>query len=129
MDEFMDTALEAGGQLVEDYLAEQEADPEMAAALARARAKISSKVAQQSAGGLAALRLNAGLSQQQLAERIGAHQPSVARWERKPEQMTYSTIVLIAGALGVPEQAIFDAQRSRTVVVEAAATLVHHASA
>lgn len=116
VEEFMDPALELGGKLVDDYLAEQEADPEMAAALARARTRVGSKVAQQNSGGLVALRLSAGLSQQQLAERLGAHQPSIARWERKPEQMTYSTIVLMAKALGVPEQAIFDAQRGERTV-------------
>jgi DNA-binding transcriptional regulator YiaG len=34
--------------------------------------------------GLLALRMKAGLSQTELAQRMGTHQPSIARWERAP---------------------------------------------
>lgn len=113
IEELDDPALADGGMLLDDYLVEQQGDPEMAEALRRARVRIASQSAQHGASGLALLRLKAGLSQKQLAERLGTHQPNIARWERRPEQMTYSSITQLAEALGVNEQAIFDAQRVR----------------
>ena len=104
-----DPVLARGGVLVEDYMATQEAKPDMAAALVRARIRAGNAAVGQSGGGLSGLRLRAGLSQSQIAQRMKTHQPSIARWEKDPEQMTLPTIRQMAAALGVPEQALFDA--------------------
>lgn len=107
-----DAVIAKGGQHLKSLIAEQEADPAMAAALARARRRAGQRASAADAiCGIAALRLSAGLSQRQLAERLSTQQPAVARWERDPEQMTLPTIRQLAAALGVPEQAIFDAVR------------------
>jgi transcriptional regulator with XRE-family HTH domain len=42
-----------------------------------------------------------GLSQQQLAERLGIKQSSVARWERDPSTMLVATMRRMAEVLGV----------------------------
>ena len=72
------------------------------------------------------LRLNKGLSQLQLAQRLNTHQPAIARWERNPEQMTYSTICQIASALGVTEQEIFDATRQKPASAQLAREVVNN---
>lgn len=107
-----DPVVAQGGQYADVYVAQQESDPAMAEAMQRMRRRIGAVAVSQPGSGLAALRMRAGLSQRQLAERLGNHQPAIARWERNPEQMSFKSIQDMAAALGVPEQAIFDAQRS-----------------
>lgn len=78
--------------------------PERAARLAAMRERVGKTLADQANGkplGLAGLRLRAGLSQQQLAERLGTKQPSVARWERDPSTMLVVTMRRMAEVLGV----------------------------
>ena len=50
--------------------------------------------------GLAALRLKAGLSQSQLASRIGTQQSNVSRMEKGQTDVQLSTMRRIAQALG-----------------------------
>lgn len=122
-----DRAIANGGMFAQEYVAAQEANPVMAAALARVRAKVGEAAVKAKGGGLAALRLRAGLSQQQLAEKMKTHQPSVARWERTPGQMNFATIQQMAEALGVAEQAIFDAQRPAVQAADYSMTSPEHA--
>jgi len=125
-----DPALSRGGVLAHDYMKAQEANPAMAAALQRIRARVGASAAGLPGAGLAALRLKAGLSQAQLAQRLQTQQPSVARWERNPEQMTLPTIRQMAAALGVKEQAIFDVLANFVQEQRTPQSLeVHHAPA
>lgn len=50
---------------------------------------------------LAALRLQAGLSQEKLAELMDMQQPNIARLERSPGNLHASTVMKLAKALGV----------------------------
>lgn len=50
---------------------------------------------------LRSLRLKAGLSQRELAERIGTSQPNIARMEKSPGDVTLGTLRRLAAALGV----------------------------
>lgn len=81
--------------------------PEMAAAMARVRQQIADQ--QLVVSGLARLRLKQGLSQRQLAERMGTQQPAVARWERVDCDLKISTLQDIARALGVTNEEVLNA--------------------
>ena len=50
---------------------------------------------------LAKLREEAGLSQLQLADKLGVTQQAVAHWERKPEAVRTDTLAKLADALGI----------------------------
>lgn len=77
-----------------------------AAALAKARQKLAGELA---ASPLATLRLRAGLSQQQIAERMGVSQPQVARCEQGKHDPGTETIARLAEALGVSIAEVFEA--------------------
>ncbi len=49
---------------------------------------------------LAAAREEAGISQAELARRVGTARGNVCRWERAPSNMTLETLAKIATALG-----------------------------
>jgi transcriptional regulator with XRE-family HTH domain len=51
---------------------------------------------------LSRLRERAGLTQQQLADRLGVDQASVSRWEREKGEPGVSQVALLASVLGVP---------------------------
>lgn len=71
--------------------------------------------------GLLALRMQAGLSQTELAQRMGTHQPSIARWERAPMSMSAQNMNAMAIALGVPAVDVFTAiQEQSEIVIKAA---------
>lgn len=86
-------------------------DPRKAAALARARARIGEYLEDVAPLelSLVALRLRAGLSQTQLAERMGKQQSNVSRMEKDPGDMQLSTMKKLAEALGVQLSEIVDA--------------------
>lgn len=90
-----------------DYIAQQEMNPVMAQAMERMRRKVGAAISNRPRSGVAALRFKAGLSQQQLADRMATQQPNIARWERQPEQMTVVTIRKLAGALEIDTQELF----------------------
>ncbi len=46
------------------------------------------------------LRLNSGLSQQELADRLHTHKPAISRFENHAEDIRLSTLFKIAHALG-----------------------------
>ena len=77
-------------------------NPMFAAAYAKARTRIGNWMIQENAQtfGLAALRLKAGLSQSQLASRIGTQQSNVSRMEKGQTDVQLSTMRRIAQALG-----------------------------
>lgn len=67
--------------------------------------------------GLLALRMQAGLSQAELAQRMGTHQPSIARWERTPMTMSGQNMKAMAIALGVPAVDVFTAIQEQCEIV------------
>lgn len=85
------------------------ADPKKAAALQRARRRIARELDDSSAFSIAKLRLNAGLSQAQLANMIGTQQPAIARLERGQTEPQLSTIQKLAEAFGVAPEKVLNA--------------------
>lgn len=49
---------------------------------------------------LSALREREGITQAELARRVGTARSNVCRWERKPTNMTLGTLAKIAAAFG-----------------------------
>lgn len=84
-------------------------DPRKKAAIQRARQKIAAAIDDASEFSLSKLRLQAGLSQAQLAQRIGSQQPAIARLEKGAVDPGVSTITKIADALAVTPQAVLTA--------------------
>ena len=97
-----------GAMPMADYATKSAAQPGRAAALAKAREKLAGELATSS---LSALRLQAGLSQQQVAERMGVSQPQVARCEQGKHDPGTETIARWAEALGVSGAEVFQAAR------------------
>jgi len=100
--------LKEGHVPVAEYLEKVERSPRRAAALQRAR-KRAGLVSDGGQPTLAQLRLAAGLSQSQLADRLGTKQPNIARWERDPQAMSVETVIRYARALGVGPDLVFRA--------------------
>ena len=75
---------------LEDWEAEQLRDPEFVAALAEL----------EPAYQVARLRILRGLTQEQLAARVGTHQPSIARLESGASTPTVTFLRKVAAALG-----------------------------
>ncbi|MDB5937938.1 MAG: hypothetical protein JWP77_302 [Polaromonas sp.] len=98
-----DPAILNGGTEAGEFFVRRSRDPARAARLSTARKKLGQGLDATYGGrtALVALRMKAGLSQTELAQRIGTQQPSVARWERSPEKMGYETIEAWANSLGV----------------------------
>jgi DNA-binding XRE family transcriptional regulator len=97
-----------GATSMADYAKESAQRPERVAALAKARQRLASEL---DASPLAVLRLQAGLSQQQMAERMGVTQPQIARCEQARHDPGTETIARMARALELSEQAVFEAVR------------------
>jgi ribosome-binding protein aMBF1 (putative translation factor) len=108
LDERWKASLPVGGTRVSDRMARLESNPKRAAALARARAKLGAVSARDLHPTLASLRLRAGMSQSQLAQKMGTKQGNVSRWEADPTTMQVLTIMRLAEALGVDDAAIFE---------------------
>ena len=78
-------------------------NPLRAAAIVKGRQRLA-KVADQLNPGfrpLSALRLSAGLSQSELAEKMEMKQPNIARLEKKPGDPSLSTLQKLATVFGV----------------------------
>ena len=106
-----DPAILNGGTEAGEFFARRSLDPARAKRLATARKKLGQAL-QATHGprtGLVALRMKAGLSQTQLAQRMQTQQPSVARWERSPKTMSFQNMQALASALGVPAGEVFSA--------------------
>lgn len=85
------------------------ADPKKAAALQRARRRIAKELDENSEFSIAKLRLNAGLSQAELAAMMGTQQPAIARLEKGQIEPQLSTIQKLAEAFGVPPETVLKA--------------------
>lgn len=92
-----------------DRRARLSANPRRAAALQRARQRISKEISDDSIFSLVKLRLNAGLSQAELAEAMDTQQPAIARLEKRTAEPNLSTMVKLAEVLGVQEEVVFKA--------------------
>jgi len=93
------------GVPISERIARLQGNPKRAASLARARVRLGAWVASepelQATGGLAAMRLKAGLSQAQLAGALGTSQPNVARMEKGTGNYTLDSMRAWASAVGV----------------------------
>lgn len=92
------------GTNIKARIARLEKNPARAEALRLARQRLgrSLKAADDSEQqSLAALRLQAGLSQEKLAELMDTQQPNIARLERNPSNLQANTVMKLAKALGV----------------------------
>lgn len=98
-----DPAILNGGTEAGEFFARRSRDPVRAVRLATARKKLGQalEATHGQRTGLVALRMKAGFSQTELAQRLGTQQPSVARWERSPEKMGFEAIEAWANALNV----------------------------
>lgn len=96
-----------------------QADPRKAAAVAAARKRIGAWMQKEeglTSHGLTALRLRAGLSQAELANRLGTSQPNVARFEKSPGNPKLDSIKNWAVALGVSLKEVIEAIEPSTTV-------------
>lgn len=89
---------------IHERTAELEKNPRRAAALARARQRLSGELFERT--NLAALRLRHGLSQAQLAERIGTSQSHLSRIESGLDDPRHSTLLKLVDALGEPIETV-----------------------
>ncbi len=113
-----DPAVVSGGTEASEFFARRSRDPVRAVRLATARKKLGQalEATHGQRTGLVALRMKAGLSQTELAQRMGTQQPSVARWERSPEKMGFETIEAWAHALGVDTMVVCAAIKAQREV-------------
>lgn len=91
---------------IQKLIAERELDPRKAAALARARKRISVFLEDGGDISLSKLRLSKGLSQTQLANAMNVKQPYIARIESGMDDLRLSTIESLAKALNEPVERI-----------------------
>jgi len=88
-----------------------ERNPARKAALERARKRIGTWLADEPTQGtaLTALRLQTGLSQRHVAEKMGTQQSNVSRFENTPGDPLLSTMKSYASALGVAVDRVMQA--------------------
>ena len=91
--------LPQGFKRIGDYVAELEATPEGAVRMREARARLARVIQDSGPPTLRSMRLALGLSQTQLAAKVGTSQPQIARIEAGRPDPTYDTFVRIARAL------------------------------
>jgi len=84
-------------------------DPRRHEALENARRRIAAVIDEGSEFSLTKLRLQAGLSQTQLAKLVGSRQPAIARLEKGEIDPGVSTIIKLSQALGVVPEAVLRA--------------------
>ncbi|MDG2512425.1 helix-turn-helix transcriptional regulator [Sphingobium yanoikuyae] len=82
-------------------LADIAARPGMDDRLARARAKLAALKRDERPASLATLRLRAGLSQKDLAAKVGTSQPVISMYEAGEREPTLANIKALSEALGV----------------------------
>lgn len=99
------------GVAMDDRIARLERNPRRKAALERARARIGQWLGDEELPGsaLAALRLKAGLSQRELAQRVGTQQANISRLEKRPDDPKLSTLEGLAAAMAVPLETVIAA--------------------
>lgn len=94
------------GTSLKSLMKMREKDPARSKYLKAARLKLSEQIDKDKYP-LAQLRLSKGLSQTQLADKMGMQQPSIARIERGAEDIKLSTIEKLSVALGVDKYEVF----------------------
>lgn len=102
-----------GSVSAEALVKEAEADTHKAAYLQQARQRLAATLYAGEPETLSALRLAAGYSQAQLADKAATSQPHIARIERGQTDPGTDTIARIATALGVDEMRVFRAIRKQ----------------
>lgn len=102
--------LPAGYTEIDDLIKKRESDPRKAAALIRARQRLSTKL--ETPVTLSTLRLRRGLSQAALAEMIGNSQPGYSKIEAGYGDILHSTFEKLIIALGVSRDELADALSS-----------------
>lgn len=85
------------------FFARRNRDPARVARLREARRKLGNvlEANYDRSIGLVAFRMKAGLSQTALAKIMDTQQPSIARWERSPEGMSFTNMQALAKVFGV----------------------------
>lgn len=101
----------AGFRSIDDRLADVAGNPKRAEALAMARRRLAMTL--QPDEPLAALRMRCGLSQRELAERIGTSQSRLSRIEGGLDDPRLSTVRKLADALAVDVNTIEEAIAAR----------------
>jgi len=104
---------------IDDFVSLLERDEAMATRLAEARRAIGAQIHADQPQSLAALRVAAGLSQAQLAQRIGTSQSHIACIERGKTDPGTDVIERIAGALGANSGRVYSAIVATRAAMEA----------
>ncbi|MER1940108.1 helix-turn-helix transcriptional regulator [Castellaniella sp. FW104-16D08] len=89
--------------------ASAQGDQRRMAALKRARRQVAAALPKDTKFPLTRLRLQAGLSQADLAKLLDTHQPAIARLENGASDPRFTTIKKLATALGVSEAEVLEA--------------------
>lgn len=103
---------------IDDLIKEFEVDPEMAAAISQSRSDLSDHLYAGKPVTLSSVRLSAGMSQSQLAEKISTSQPHIARIESGKTDPSTDVIARLATALDKDESLIFTAIRNQRKLKE-----------
>lgn len=98
---------------VDNLVREVEADASKAAYMQQARKRLANTLYAGESETLSALRLAAGLSQAQLAEKAATSQPHIARIERGQTDPGTDLIARIASALGIDDMRVYRAIRKQ----------------
>lgn len=96
-----------------EVIAEAESDPERRRGLQEARRKFAEELERRGFQGLSLLRLRKGMSQRDLAERVGTSQSHIAEIEAGRGRPRTDTVARIAEALGVDEGEVVRAIEER----------------
>jgi DNA-binding XRE family transcriptional regulator len=102
-----------GTRKLKSVLQKYEADPNRAALLAEARRQFGKTVANGGSESLRSLRLQAGLSQDQLAVKCATAQSHIAKIELGQTDPGTDTIARIAESIGQPAERVFAAVRAQ----------------
>lgn len=102
-----------GSVNVDALVKEAEADTNKAAYMQRARKRLAATLYADEPETLSALRLAAGYSQAQLADKASTSQPHIARIERGQTDPGTDMVARIAKALGVDEMRVYRAIRKQ----------------
>lgn len=97
---------------IDDFIEELAAEPQLATELAAGRRELAGMAFEADEILPSALRLRAGLSQRELAARIGTTQSCVARFEKGTTDPQLSTIDRYATALDVSSETVIQAFRN-----------------
>ena len=98
---------------VDALVREVEADARKAAFMQQARKRLADTLYADESETLSALRLAAGFSQAQLAEKAATSQPHIARIERGQTDPGTDLIARIASALGIDDMRVYRAIRNQ----------------